>query len=298
MPGREPDARVSLDILRSLVEEKLRARGFNNPELSCFTDDCVTATAEGHVAHGVGALYVLDHLRALTPGSGPIEVQGSAASGIRVNAPTYLGYLPCRVAVDRLLESTSPIAHAVIVSRGHRGRIGHIARALADAGRIALVCQGTEPAVRIDDSPAPGVGTNPLAIALPIKGDSPIVVDIGAAGVSFARSFLACGPDAFEGLALKSDGAARARLALAIGVQGLAAALAGIGPQEPKLWSTVILCLSLPPELMLTREHAEHWTRDIGWSYLPGQRSWSTLHVARQRGVSVPESLLRWLKAP
>lgn len=300
MNESEPQIVVTTNDLRGWTTDKLVRKGFCEPELGVLVEDSVVATAEGHIAHGVGSLFILDELGMLTPGTGEVLVRGSAEDGLRIHAPTHLGALPCAVAVRSLLTVSSPrvrLATAVVSSRGHRGRIGHLARSLSQAGRLSLVCQSTEPCIRLDGRSRSALGTNPIAVGIPVEGEDSIVLDMGAAGVSFAQSYLNGEIIAETGLEVASDDRTRARLALAIAVQALAVVMAGHSEPDAGPWHTVLASLALPGGAPLPRETAADWRRDLGWHCLPGQRSLDARRHAEHVGVSIPLRVLDWLRA-
>jgi LDH2 family malate/lactate/ureidoglycolate dehydrogenase len=301
MSRDEPKVTEPLAALRKRVQNKLTSRGFTEPELSVLVEDSVLATAEGHLAHGVGSLYILDQLGELRPGKGPIGVSGGPAAGkIEIEAPEYLGTLPCSVAVESLLaagESGPAVRIAVVQSRGHRGRIGHLARPVAQTGRLACVWQCTDAVIRLDGQRHPSLGTNPIAVGIPVEGGGAIILDMGAAGPSFAQTYLEAADRAIAGLPMESDRTTRPRIALAITVKALAQALSVPGQARPGLWTTVLVCIGQGVADAVPLAQADRWKRELGWLYLPGQRSEHALDEAARNGVRVPVRIMDWLNA-
>jgi LDH2 family malate/lactate/ureidoglycolate dehydrogenase len=98
---------------------------------------------------------------------------------------------------------------AVAVRRGfHFGVAGRYVRMAAEAGCVALAMCNTKPVMAAPGGAEKLVGTNPLAIGLPVRGGAPIVFDMAttAGTIGRIRQALAAGEPIPDGWALDADG--------------------------------------------------------------------------------------------
>ncbi len=171
--------------LRRLAQEALTAAGCSQEESSCAADHLVDANLSGHDSHGVVRLpmyvqWLLDGT--LTPRQELETVVDSDCFAI-VDGGAGLGQPLAAKAVRLALEKVA--AHGVSIiglrNAGHVGRVGHWVEMAAEAGKIGLCFVNTSGRGNLV-APFGGIerrlSANPIAVGVPVKGASPIVVDV------------------------------------------------------------------------------------------------------------------------
>jgi hypothetical protein len=293
--------RMSLQALRARTAQKLAALGFDPEETRCICEDVVRATGEGHIAHGVGALYTLYYLNQLHPGRGRIRVKTRGAGFIELTAPHHLGWLPAARAIDLLVNSAAAKLGpqlAIVRSNGFCGRLGHLTAAIARAGFVGIAMQATPPVLATPRTRTASLGTNPLAISVPAGGRThPPTADVALSGVSFATEFLRVIVSKAESIAPAPRPRTRPeRLALSMLIQMVASSVVGTELLPASEWGLVIC--TLPPLRKVGAHELHNWRRRLGLEFLPGERSASVYAQAlRGRGVTLPHPIYRWLAA-
>lgn len=289
--------RISLDDLSAASEAALHRRGFGRVEAADITNYCTRATAEGHIEHGIGALWILDQQHELTPGHGPIRVDIQGGRCVRVSARRYLGFLPATRAVEAVgslnREGDAP-AWATVISRGFRGRLGHIVRPLAMRGLIGIAIGGTAPVVAYKSRTA-ALGTNPIAIAIPIA-DGVIVSDVATAGTTYTRNFLhRAHVIPSKPSPLHVWGKTRG-MALFVAIQALCSVATGVPLLPTEHWGLVVLAIPAPTvHAKQLNGTLTRWIDQLGLQWLPGQHSDARRRRAEVEGLSIPKRLWRWL---
>lgn len=138
-----------------------------------------------------------------------------------------LGYLTLQAICDDLVASPPASVKLVVAARCFpTGALGYWVRMLAEqAGLIALLTATSPPRLAHPAGSAALTGTNPLAIAVPSRGGSPVVVDVSMGAVTHG--------DVLAGLASPEElvpfggSSAHKAFALAVGLELLVGALAG-----------------------------------------------------------------------
>jgi hydroxycarboxylate dehydrogenase B len=186
------EIRVSQDKLRAAVRMLFASAGSNEREQRLVADHLVEANLRGHDSHGVGMI--------------PAYITNFAAGEMKLNAsPTVAVDTGALIVCDGGMGLGQSIAHdsvALAVERAkdkgscilslrnshHIGRIGHWSEQCAAAGLVSLhfVNVISDPAVAPFGGRAARIGTNPVSIGVPRRGQEPVIVD-------FATSKLAVG---------------------------------------------------------------------------------------------------------
>jgi LDH2 family malate/lactate/ureidoglycolate dehydrogenase len=190
-----------------------------------------------------------------------------------------------------LADARNPVL-ATVRSRGFRGRLGHLVRPLAERGAIAMAMASTPLVVPGPQGGNATVGTNPVALGVPIDGGV-LVADFTTASRSFAAMH-------FEGKGGFSAQTTQARTwggnrgwALSLAVQALVAQVVGVVPATE--WGLVIVTI---PSTSLGRVSAaglHDWVEMTGRDRLPGSRSRRRYEEALMKGALIPAWLWNWL---
>lgn len=181
---------VSTERLVAFVDGLFRAAGVPAEEASCVARSLVDANLCGHDSHGV--IRVPQYLDALADG----RLRAGAAFTVHKETPALLvvdgGWGLGQVQAHRLLERLTPKARAVGLAAGTLQHCGHIGRLgeyadVAAKQRLAFMATVNGHGFGRGVAPPGGtqarIGTNPLCLGVPTKGDS-VFLDIGTSVVA------------------------------------------------------------------------------------------------------------------
>jgi L-2-hydroxycarboxylate dehydrogenase (NAD+) len=183
------------DLLRVPVEEHLALAirvltGLGVPEAAAGeqADLLLEGDLRGHASHGLRRLDVL--AQRLRNGA----VRASAEPRSTWTTPTVLvvdgdgglGPPTARRAVERLLGRVGEtgVAVAAVRNANHLGMLAPYVESMASAGVVGIALTTSEALVHPWGGTRAMVGTNPLAVAVPVPGDDPVVLDMATGQVS------------------------------------------------------------------------------------------------------------------
>ncbi|MDM0072493.1 Ldh family oxidoreductase [Variovorax sp. J31P207] len=91
-----------------------------------------------------------------------------------------LGQLVGTSAVDQAMEraESSALVACSIARTGHLAALGTFVLAAAERGFFAILCQRTPPIMAMAGATGPVIGNNPIAFAIPVPGQAPLVFDM------------------------------------------------------------------------------------------------------------------------
>lgn len=193
--NRRTSDSVSAAELASFVARLFVAVGLHERAAAEVANGLVEADLEGLSSHGV--MLVDMYIERLRQGSVSREERGTVVSernGAAVlDAANALGHLTGRQAMTLAVEKSRQFSVGIIAVRHgfHFGTAGRYAQQAAQAGCIGIAICNTRPLM-----PAPGgaervVGNNPLAIALPVASDIPVVLDMATSEAAMGKIRLA-----------------------------------------------------------------------------------------------------------
>lgn len=206
------DVTISADQARAFITALFQAAGVEAEASALVAEGLVEADLQGVGSHG--ALQAPNYLRRVRAGTISREnsvrlVHRSGAVSV-FDAGLVLGHAAVRQVTGATMASAKQhgIACAAVRSATHFGVAGRHASQAAEAGMIGIVMCNTRPML-----PAPGgsesvVGNNPLAIAVPVSGRTPIVFDMAMSAGAMGKIRLAArtGQPIPDDWALDSDG--------------------------------------------------------------------------------------------
>jgi LDH2 family malate/lactate/ureidoglycolate dehydrogenase len=183
--------RIPADDCARFLARLFTAAGVGEETARVTAEGLVEADLQATGSHG--ALQAPNYLRRLRAGTistrATIELVHESAAVAVYDAGLALGHPAARQAMDVALARASRFGIAAVAVRSatHFGMAGAHARRAAEAGMIGIVMCNTRPMM-----PAPGgaeavVGNNPLAIAVPVAGGPPIVLDMAMSAVAIPR---------------------------------------------------------------------------------------------------------------
>jgi LDH2 family malate/lactate/ureidoglycolate dehydrogenase len=203
---------VAVERLRERVFGALRAGGADEPSADAATRALVQASCLGIDSHGVRLVpHYVKMMRAGRVNPRPKFQTRQTAPGTAVldgddalgHAAAYAGMaLACELA------RTAGVGAVGIVRSSHFAAAGPYAIGGADAGYISLVTTNTDSAVALHGGAQPFHGTNPFAVAAPVRGEKPWLLELATSSIPFNRVALSrtLGKILPEGVAADSAG--------------------------------------------------------------------------------------------
>ena len=204
--------RVSPDQLRRFGAEVLEAAGLSSQDAWRVADSLVFADARGLPSHGVarltiyvrriqaGAVKARPRMRWLTEreavavldaDDGPGAVAAAAAMGKAVELAARYGLGACAVR-----------------NSNHCGALAYYARMAVDARMMGLATSNANPTMPPWGGREPVLGTNPIAIGVPMADHAPFLLDMATSAAARGKIILAAktGEPIPPGWALDRDG--------------------------------------------------------------------------------------------
>ena len=209
---------------------RLRSRGLSDRDSATVVAHLESADAAGKSGHGLSRVPWLEELLdgEVDPGAEPALVE-QVAGYERWHGQGALGYVTL-AAVCASLEADPPERARLVVCEAcfPTGMLGGWARRLAEAGLVALVTATSPRRLPHPAGGPPLTGTNPIAIAVPSATGPPVVADVSMGAVTHGD--VLAGRARPEELVPFGGALAHKAFALAVGVELLVGALAGLEP--------------------------------------------------------------------
>src|SRR3954469_20762026 len=176
--------------LRRYAAALLAGGGFSRAQAEQTADVLVWANARGVESHGVLRIprYIeMVQSGAINPSAEPEVVERKGAVSI-IEASSAPGATAMLAATREAVEQASRFGLGWCSARNitHAGAIGYYALNAAANDCIGIVMTASGPLMAYHGSRGPAVSTNPLAIAVPSKGD-PIILDMSTANVALGK---------------------------------------------------------------------------------------------------------------
>lgn len=187
----EPDVRVPADVLASWTAEVLEAVAVR-PEHAADTARVLAyADLSGIDSHGIARLPA--YVRALETGviarGGEPTVHSDGGAVALVDGHGLLGHPVTTVALAEAIDRAR--AHGVgwvnVRDSTHHGASGAYAYEAALQGLVGLAATNTGSVVAPAGAAAPYLGTNPLALGMPVAGEEPMVFDMATSAVAAGK---------------------------------------------------------------------------------------------------------------
>ncbi len=205
---------IEADQLSALVARLFIATGVSNTAASMVAGALVDADLEGQSSHGV--MLVEMYIDRIRKGSVSLREMGEivedGGATVVLDAHHALGHLTGDQAIGIAVERAGRFGVGLVAVRHgfHFGTARRFALKATEADCIGIVMCNTRPLM-----PAPGgaervVGNNPIAIAVPSDGSTPIVLDMATSEAAMGKIRMAekAGHKIPETWAVKADGSA------------------------------------------------------------------------------------------
>lgn len=191
MNDPQQDFCVAAEDLERFMREALAAAGADLASADAVTRALVTASRMGTDSHG---LRLLPHyLKALEGG----RIKGAprmvfhrrlAATGF-LDADDGLGHLAGYTAMEHaiFMAGETGMGAVAVGNSSHFGAAGCYALAAAQRGYIGMAFCNSDAFVLLHQGAAPFHGTNPIAFAAPVAGDTPYLLDMATSSIPWNR---------------------------------------------------------------------------------------------------------------
>lgn len=203
---------MTADQLDGACRLILSAAGVPPDDAGDVAQHLVSAELRGHSSHGVSRLetYVrrLDAQLIRATAKPSIVCERSAA--VLLDGNSGLGHVVGKRAMEAAIERarTNGIAAAGVRNSSHFGMAGMFALQAVEAGMIGIVTTNAAARMPPIGAKTPVLGTNPLAVAAPTRGEFPILLDMATSVAALGKVNEARDRGAVlaEGQALAQDG--------------------------------------------------------------------------------------------
>jgi LDH2 family malate/lactate/ureidoglycolate dehydrogenase len=188
------DHHVSLSALDAFCRAVLRACGANDDTSSAATRAMMHGTRLGVDSHGVRLLN--HYVEALVGGrinrAPKLRTVGGFGAAETLDADHAHGALATYTAMERAVVIAKQLGVAAVAIRNssHFGPAGAYALAAAQQGLIGLAFCNSDSFVRLHGGASRFHGTNPIAVAVPVAGDNPWLLDMATSAIPFNRVML------------------------------------------------------------------------------------------------------------
>lgn len=185
---------VAEQELEQVVVQKFRSVGTSEESLQAATHAMMHASLAGVDSHGVR--LVTHYVRMLEGGrlnkSPNLTVEEKGPASAMVDGDDGLGhyaaYRAMEVACD--LAQQTGMAGVGVRRSSHFGAAGAFALAAAERGMIGFATTNTDSIVPLFGGAKPFHGTNPLALAAPVAGGRPWLLDMATSSIPMNRVLL------------------------------------------------------------------------------------------------------------
>lgn len=308
---------IKIDQLKKVFIEALALRGLSRSEAEIVAEPFVEAELAGKKTHGISKFLLIDE--AIRLRQGKPEIVKDVFNYALIDAHKELGYLSAQFATDVLIRKAHEFGNAMVatVNSYHYSMAGIYARKVAKAGFISVMTNNGGPsAVTPFGGVDPILGTNPIAIGIPFKGDA-IVLDMATSKQTWGEINLAkiegreLEPDTFfdkegkitidpqKAVAIRPFGEAKGG-GLNVMLEILTGAFVGakMGLASRDGYDLGFLFMAYSPDMFTSRDafesEVEQLVKEIKFSrpesehthlYLPGEISSNRVFAARRSGV-------------
>lgn len=178
----------STNAVHALAMEILTLAGTPEPQAKVVAGSLVGSNAVGHDSHGVVRLleYVTFVDRGLViPAAEPMVAHGFGAVSV-VEGNHGWGQPAAAYAADLAGDAAERfgIGAASVRNCNHIGRIGQYAEQLSERGLVSIIWCNADPCVAPYGGRERMLGTNPLAVGVPVPGGHPFILDFATAAAA------------------------------------------------------------------------------------------------------------------
>lgn len=212
MSDSPPTVLLAVETLTDLVERCFAGAGVDRADAAVVAEVLVYADLRGIDSHGITRVpnYLARVSAGLAGGSERMAAPRADGATARLDAGHALGPAAARRAIDLSVELAREhgLGLVALARATHFGAAGFYARRAATRGMVALVLSNAPRNVAPFGAAEPFVGTNPLALAVPVGRHGEFVLDMSTSVVprGLIRRAAARGQALAPGMALDAEG--------------------------------------------------------------------------------------------
>lgn len=185
----------NVETLKKFTEDVMASTGLKRESAALFADALLYADMRGIGSHGLTRLTTYySRLRdgLVDPQAEP-SIRSDFPALIRVEGNNALGVVSASFAMKTCIEhaKTAGACYAPVNGGNHFGCASYYAEMAAREGMIGIAMANGPVAVAPIGGKEPMLGTNPLAIAIPMEGRNPFVLDMATSVVARGKIKLA-----------------------------------------------------------------------------------------------------------
>jgi len=185
------DVVVEVDALLSLTRDCFEQLGVPGDDAQIVADVLIDANLHGIPSHGVQRVPIfMQRVRAgLAGGTEHISITVESGPLCRMDAGQALGPAASVKAVDHALALARRFGMGLVAIGGstHFGAAGYYARRAAHAGSVGIVMANAYKRMAPYGAEDVFLGTNPLAIGIPLANHDPFVLDMATSMAAQGR---------------------------------------------------------------------------------------------------------------
>lgn len=329
---------VTASELKEKAIRILTLVGVSENDATLVAEHLVEANLRGHDSHGIARMLGITkgiEKKTINPSAKVSVVRETSAIAL-LDGGQSIGQIVAMKAMTLAIEKAHNVGIGIVSLRNasHIGFLGYYTERAAKQGTIGIAFTNTESAVSPPGGVEPILGTNPICIGIPSKGD-PIVIDLATSVVTRGKivEFLREGQKIPKGWAIDKDGvdtrspaaalegsllsiAGPKGYCLAFAIDILTGALAGasVGVDVKGTMHTEDICtkgdlfIAIDPQLFTSskdfldrverlREQIKSCKKAPGVTqiYLPGDPELITRSTRIKEGISLDEKLWQQL---
>ena len=182
------ERKYSIDQLTKFSVNVLVKAGLTKENAEIITDSLIFADLRNVSSHGIVRLPTyIERVNAgimnLQPEMDFISQRGAT---FLLDAKNGFGQLAGYKAMKRTIELAKEfgIAMSAVRNSNHFGTASYFSMMALEANQIGIAMANASPAIAPFGTATPLLGTNPLSIAVPVKGRAPIVLDMAMSTVA------------------------------------------------------------------------------------------------------------------
>jgi LDH2 family malate/lactate/ureidoglycolate dehydrogenase len=194
MPAIEWAERLDAEELSAFCHTILVAAGCDAASAEAATRAMMHGSLLGTDSHGVRLLphYAEVVARGRVKGRPSMRFVSETGAVATLDADHGHGALAAYTAMDRAVQLARRLGIGAVAIRNtsHFGPAGAYAFAAAEAGAIGFAFCNSDSFVRLHEGAQRFHGTNPIAVAVPIEGERPWLLDMATSAISYNRVLL------------------------------------------------------------------------------------------------------------
>ena len=225
------EARVSYEQLRKAAKNNLMAAGLDEKQSDTVADCFATADVYGVNSHGCAILPA--HIQRIARGgyncTPDCKILRQTASFAVVDGDNAIGPVSAMFCLELAVQKAKEVGVYNVFAKNNNtfGPAFYYSLKASERGCIAFVCSNSPAQMAPIGGKDKMLGTNPLAMVIPVPSGDPIIVDMATSVVAKSKfkEYKAQGKPLPEGWALDRDG--KPTTDPDMGIQGLVLPMAG-----------------------------------------------------------------------